>query len=58
MHRAAVAVPTDGTAPAGGMGIVLFWVQHIFENTYASDELDWGYHATAIRGSAMPLPNF
>ena len=38
---------------AGGVGIVLFTVQHNFEHSYASDGRDWDYDAGAIEGSSF-----
>jgi omega-6 fatty acid desaturase (delta-12 desaturase) len=38
---------------AGGVGIVLFTVQHNFEHSYASEGGDWDYDAGAIEGSSF-----
>ena len=42
---------------AGGLGIVLFTVQHNFEHAYASDGERWDYDAGAIEGTSfLTLP--
>ena len=38
---------------AGGVGIVLFTVQHNFEHSYASDGRHWDYDSGAIEGSSF-----
>jgi omega-6 fatty acid desaturase (delta-12 desaturase) len=38
---------------AGGVGIVLFTVQHNFEHSYASDGRHWDYDTSAIEGSSF-----
>jgi omega-6 fatty acid desaturase (delta-12 desaturase) len=38
---------------AGGVGIVLFTVQHNFEHAYASDTVDWDYDAGALNGTSF-----
>jgi omega-6 fatty acid desaturase (delta-12 desaturase) len=38
---------------AGGMGILLFTVQHNFEHSYASDSRQWDYDTGAIEGSSF-----
>jgi omega-6 fatty acid desaturase (delta-12 desaturase) len=38
---------------AGGVGIILFTVQHNFEHSYASEGSDWDYDAGAIEGSSF-----
>jgi omega-6 fatty acid desaturase (delta-12 desaturase) len=38
---------------AGGVGIILFTVQHNFEHSYASEGLDWDYDSGAIEGSSF-----
>ena len=38
---------------AGGVGIILFTVQHNFEHSYASEGGDWDYDAGAIEGSSF-----
>jgi omega-6 fatty acid desaturase (delta-12 desaturase) len=37
---------------AGGLGIVLFTVQHNFEHAYASADADWDYDTAAIDGTS------
>jgi acyl-lipid omega-6 desaturase (Delta-12 desaturase) len=41
------------TSLAGGVGIVLFTVQHNFEHSYASDSGHWDYDTGAIQGSSF-----
>jgi len=44
---------------AGGVGIVLFTVQHNFENAYASDNEHWDRDAGAIEGTSfLVLPRW
>jgi omega-6 fatty acid desaturase (delta-12 desaturase) len=44
---------------AGGVGIVLFTVQHNFEHAYASNTANWDYDAGAINGTSfLILPGF
>jgi omega-6 fatty acid desaturase (delta-12 desaturase) len=44
---------------AGGVGIVLFTVQHNFEHAYASDTASWDYDAGAINGTSfLILPGY
>jgi omega-6 fatty acid desaturase (delta-12 desaturase) len=44
---------------AGGIGIVLFTVQHNFEHAYASDSERWDYDAGAIEGTSfLALPGW
>jgi omega-6 fatty acid desaturase (delta-12 desaturase) len=44
---------------AGGMGIVLFTVQHNFEHAYASDGECWDYDAGALEGTSfLALPGW
>jgi acyl-lipid omega-6 desaturase (Delta-12 desaturase) len=38
---------------AGGLGIVLFTVQHNFEHAYASDSQRWDYDTGAIEGTSF-----
>jgi omega-6 fatty acid desaturase (delta-12 desaturase) len=38
---------------AGGVGIILFTVQHNFEHSYASDGRDWDYDTGAIEGTSF-----
>jgi omega-6 fatty acid desaturase (delta-12 desaturase) len=38
---------------AGGVGIVLFTVQHNFEDSYASDSANWDYDTGAMQGSSF-----
>ena len=38
---------------AGGMGILLFTVQHNFEHSYASDSRQWDYDTGAIGGTSF-----
>ncbi|TNF67256.1 MAG: fatty acid desaturase [Gammaproteobacteria bacterium] len=37
----------------GGMGILLFTVQHNFEHAYASDKENWDYYKGALEGSSF-----
>jgi acyl-lipid omega-6 desaturase (Delta-12 desaturase) len=44
---------------AGGLGIVLFTVQHNFEHAYASNNEHWDYETGAIEGTSyLVLPNW
>jgi omega-6 fatty acid desaturase (delta-12 desaturase) len=44
---------------AGGIGIVLFTVQHNFEHAYASDSERWNYDTGAIEGTSfLALPGW
>jgi acyl-lipid omega-6 desaturase (Delta-12 desaturase) len=44
---------------AGGIGIVLFTVQHNFEHSYASDSESWDYDTGAIEGTSfLVLPSW
>src|SRR5580704_6428948 len=44
---------------AGGLGIVLFTVQHNFEHAYASGSERWDYDAGAIEGTSfLALPGW
>jgi omega-6 fatty acid desaturase (delta-12 desaturase) len=44
---------------AGGVGIILFTVQHNFEQAYASDEQHWSYLSGAISGTSfLVLPGW
>jgi omega-6 fatty acid desaturase (delta-12 desaturase) len=44
---------------AGGIGIVLFTVQHNFEHAYASDSARWDHDAGAIEGTSfLALPGW
>jgi omega-6 fatty acid desaturase (delta-12 desaturase) len=44
---------------AGGVGIVLFTVQHNFEHAYASDSAGWDYDTGAINGTSfLVLPAY
>jgi omega-6 fatty acid desaturase (delta-12 desaturase) len=38
---------------AGGLGIILFTVQHNFEHSYASNNTDWDYHQAALEGTSF-----
>ena len=38
---------------AGGVGVVLFTVQHNFDHSYASDSRHWDYETGAIRGTSF-----
>jgi acyl-lipid omega-6 desaturase (Delta-12 desaturase) len=38
---------------AGGIGIILFTVQHNFEHSYAREGSDWDYETGAIEGSSF-----
>lgn len=43
---------------AGALGIILFTVQHNFENSYASGDKDWDYYTAALEGTSyLDLPN-
>ncbi len=47
------------TALAGAAGIVLFTVQHNFDQAYASDDRGWDYDTAALRGTSfLVLPNW
>ncbi|PHS17603.1 MAG: fatty acid desaturase [Kangiella sp.] len=42
---------------AGALGIILFTVQHNFENSYATGDEGWDYHSAAIEGTSyLDLP--
>jgi omega-6 fatty acid desaturase (delta-12 desaturase) len=44
---------------AGGLGIVLFTVQHNFEDSYATGDEDWNYFTAALDGTSfLQLPKF
>jgi omega-6 fatty acid desaturase (delta-12 desaturase) len=44
---------------AGGVGIILFTVQHNFEHSYASDSKSWDYTTGAIAGTSfLVLPRW
>ena len=44
---------------AGGVGIVLFTVQHNFEHSYASDSADWDLDTGALEGTSfLVLPHW
>ena len=44
---------------AGGVGIILFTVQHNFEHAYASDSRRWNYTSGAINGTSyLVLPRW
>jgi len=44
---------------AGGVGIVLFTVQHNFEHSYASDDEHWDHDISAIEGTSfLVLPSW
>ena len=44
---------------AGGLGIVLFTVQHNFEHSYAAGDHDWDYDTAAIEGTSyLALPGW
>lgn len=44
---------------AGGVGIVLFTVQHNFEHSYASDNANWDHDTGAIEGTSyLVLPRW
>jgi acyl-lipid omega-6 desaturase (Delta-12 desaturase) len=38
---------------AGGLGIVLFTVQHNFDHAYATDSANWDYDTGAIKGTSF-----
>lgn len=47
------------TSFAGGIGIVLFTVQHNFEHSYATGDQGWDYDTAAIRGTSyLALPGW
>jgi acyl-lipid omega-6 desaturase (Delta-12 desaturase) len=42
---------------SGAAGIIIFTIQHNFENSYASDNNDWDYHLGALKGTSfLTLP--
>ena len=42
---------------SGALGIILFTIQHNFEDSYASGDKDWDYYAGALEGSSyLDLP--
>jgi len=42
---------------AGGLGLILFVVQHNFENAYAVNTEEWDYHTAALEGTSyLDLP--
>lgn len=44
---------------AGGVGIMLFTVQHNFERSYASHDEGWDYHTAVIEGTSfLDLPGW
>jgi omega-6 fatty acid desaturase (delta-12 desaturase) len=44
---------------AGGLGIIVFTVQHNFEHSYASDSKSWDYTTGAIKGTCyLVLPRW
>jgi omega-6 fatty acid desaturase (delta-12 desaturase) len=44
---------------AGGLGIILFTVQHNFEHSYASDSKSWDYTSGALSGTSfLVLPRW
>ena len=44
---------------AGGLGIILFTVQHNFEDSYATGDEDWNYFTAALDGTSfLQLPKF
>jgi acyl-lipid omega-6 desaturase (Delta-12 desaturase) len=44
---------------AGGIGIIVFTVQHNFEHSYASDSKSWDYTTGAIKGTSyLVLPRW
>ena len=38
---------------AGAAGIIIFTIQHNFEDSYASDTQHWDYHVAALRGTSF-----
>ena len=38
---------------AGAAGIIIFTIQHNFEDSYASDTDNWDYHFAALRGTSF-----
>lgn len=38
---------------AGAAGIIIFTIQHNFEGSYASDDMDWDYHLAALKGTSF-----
>lgn len=48
-----------GMAVAGGMGLLLFTIQHNFEHAYATAEPDWDYDTAALLGTSfLVLPGW
>lgn len=44
---------------AGAWGIILFTVQHNFENAYATGDEDWNYFTAALEGTSfLTMPKF
>ncbi|WP_420467982.1 fatty acid desaturase [Panacagrimonas sp.] len=51
------SVYLSATSLAGGVGIVLFTVQHNFEHSYASADAQWDRHDAALHGTSyLDLP--
>jgi omega-6 fatty acid desaturase (delta-12 desaturase) len=47
------------TALAGGIGILIFTVQHNYEGSYASDTPEWDYYRGALEGTSyFTFPKF
>lgn len=50
-------VYVTGLSLAGALGLILFVVQHNFENAYAVDDSNWDYHTAALEGTSyLKLP--
>ena len=57
MGPAFLAVYVTALSLAGAAGIILFTVQHNFENTYASGDEGWDYYTAALAGTSyLKLP--
>jgi omega-6 fatty acid desaturase (delta-12 desaturase) len=49
------AVYVSSVSLAGGLGIMLFTVQHNFEHAYATDSTQWDYDTGAMEGTSFLL---
>lgn len=53
------AIYTIALSLAGAIGIILFTVQHNFEDSYAAGDEDWDYFTAALDGTSyLKLPKF
>ena len=53
------AVYLTAVSFAGAWGIILFTVQHNFENSYATGDEDWNYFTAALDGTSfLTMPKF